>query len=264
MEPTLDLHATMGERGPGTPRSFSADDIDAALAEAKRLISAHIADSERTLRYTENSERRIVHSIRHVLRFDEQIANPCEIGFGPVGLTYHLLTGKPITGFDLVDTYLPLCRKLNIPLQELNLRTAGQLPTSEFDLVMLFEVIEHIDRPPAALLEEIRGCLASGGHLVMSTVNLTRLLNRVRLVLGRPLFADYDWSQLVMAHFREYTREELHRYLISAGFCEVNSAYYCQMDFRRGNLFAYGYRAACVVLPTLSNVIFLDAKASHI
>jgi SAM-dependent methyltransferase len=230
------------------------------LQEAKRLIAAHVPDPAPAVAYAERSEDRIVHTVQRILAEPRERGAACEIGFGAIGLTYHLVSGRPIAAFDLVDPYRSLCAKLDIPFARLDLRDPSALGAGRFDLVLLFEVIEHVDRPPAWILKDLRKALVPGGRLALSTPNLTRLLNRLRLLAGRPLFADYDWSEMEMAHFREYTREELERYAKAAGFVGIRSDYYCQPDFRRGMLFVTAYRAACRLRASFSNVIFLDAE----
>jgi SAM-dependent methyltransferase len=239
---------------------YGSNAVRDALREAKRLIAAHVPDAEPTVAYVERSEDRIVYTVQRVLAEPRVREAACEIGFGAIGLTYHLVSGRPIAAFDLVDRYRGLCGAMGIPFQQMDLRDAGALGTGRFDLVLLFEVIEHIDRPPAWILTELRKSLLPGGKLMLSTVNLTRLLNRLRLLAGRPLFADYEPGELVEAHFREYMREELERYARAAGFAAIRSDYYCQPDFRRGMLFVAAYRAACRLRARFSNVIFLDAE----
>lgn len=71
------------------------------------------------------------------------------------------------------------------------------------------EVIEHLARWPADVLRDIRAALKPGGLLLVTTQNLHRLSQRLRMLSGRRLFAHYVRENLVMAHLREYTPEEL-------------------------------------------------------
>ncbi len=52
-----------------------------------------------------------------------------------------------------------------------------------FNLVVCFEVLEHTFAP-AAIVQEQRRVLASGGHLVGSVPNITHLSNRLLLLFG--------------------------------------------------------------------------------
>ncbi len=61
---------------------------------------------------------------------------------------------------------------------------------SEFDCVLLGEVIEHIPNPDD-LLREIRRVLKEGGTLIISTPNLVSWANRILVPLGiQPLFTE--------------------------------------------------------------------------
>lgn len=235
--------------------------IVAAMESMRQLVREHVNDGGSTLEYVRLSEDRIVHSVEAVLKLNPPPQKACEIGLGPVGLTWHLLTGHPLIAVDIRETYIELCKSLGVPLHIINIRKEGALNVEPCDLVMFFEVIEHIDRPPNHLLDEISKVLIPGGHLMLSTVNLTRLSNRIRLLLGRPIFADYHPELLVMAHFREYTREELERYLVATGYTDVHAEYFCQPDTRRGPLPALIYRATCKVFPRLSNVMFIRGRS---
>jgi SAM-dependent methyltransferase len=71
-----------------------------------------------------------------------------------------------------------------------------------FDLIGLFDVLEHIDRDAAALVA-IRDLLAPGGHLVLT------------VPARRSLWSDVD---VAARHARRYERDELVARLDTAGF----------------------------------------------
>jgi 2-polyprenyl-3-methyl-5-hydroxy-6-metoxy-1,4-benzoquinol methylase len=77
-----------------------------------------------------------------------------------------------------------------------------ELQPSAFDMVISFQVIEHI-ADPVAFLEACIQQVQSGGWVVTTTPNSNRLTNRFLSLFGRPqLLADPQ-------HFREYTVSEL-------------------------------------------------------
>lgn len=73
------------------------------------------------------------------------------------------------------------------------------------DLVISYEVIEHVSGEPAAYLESLRALLSDGGRLVVSTPN--GLLSR-----GDPRLFQSRY------HTREYRPDELRQLLGAAGF----------------------------------------------
>lgn len=77
-------------------------------------------------------------------------------------------------------------------------------PARRPDLVVSFQVFEHLNDPDAYLRFCADVC-APGGHVAISTVNRLRLTNRLRARKGlAPVMED-------AMHFREYTRGELER-----------------------------------------------------
>jgi SAM-dependent methyltransferase len=99
-----------------------------------------------------------------------------------------------------------------------------------FDLVIIDNVIEHMYNPRRVLEECIR-VLRKGGVLAVMTPNQARLINRLRLILGKSVHYPIDYwmgarqdhickrGDMVFAgHIREYTVDELKRMLNSVSF----------------------------------------------
>ncbi len=95
---------------------------------------------------------------------------------------------------------------------------------SDYDLLLFVEVLEHLLVNPLLLFREFWGHLRPGGLLFLTTPNLARLGNRLKLVLGRsikesgryPLEAGQTYGHVV-----EYTRSELDQLLAVEGFAPV-------------------------------------------
>lgn len=153
---------------------------------------------------------------------------------------------------------------MNIPHFHLDLRGDIATPTEQYDLIIFCEVIEHIDRPPTEILEALRKWLKPGGTLLLSTVNLVRLSNRIRLAAGKEIFDRYSPSNLVMGHHREYVLEELKSYLDSAGFTCTRLYYYSQSDIRYSQLVQTAYVGLAKLFPKLSNVMYVWAQNPEI
>lgn len=97
-----------------------------------------------------------------------------------------------------------------------------------YDVVLLVEVLEHLLVNPLYLFREIRGHLKPGGYLLLTTPNLARLRNRIRLLVGRSIKDRWRYPRSVgevNGHVIEYSDGELRELLRSEGFrtvrCEV-------------------------------------------
>lgn len=135
-----------------------------------------------------------------------------------------------------------------------------------FDLVLFCEMIEHMLMDPLATLRQIHRILRPGGVLILTTPNVARLENVLRLLHGANLYDPYSGYGPYGRHNREFTRHELHRLLEFAGF-EVETSMTADghptdhtswgmyddaaplVDFRRPDLGHYLYVRARTVRP---------------
>jgi 2-polyprenyl-3-methyl-5-hydroxy-6-metoxy-1,4-benzoquinol methylase len=96
-----------------------------------------------------------------------------------------------------------------------------------FDVVILCEVIEHLPVPPHQILAKIRSWMKPGGTIFVTTPNLYRLRNIVRLTLGMRLFDHFyipDRGSSI-GHPFEYSAEHLTWQLTRGGFVDVEVSY---------------------------------------
>lgn len=93
-------------------------------------------------------------------------------------------------------------------------------PFSEgvFDVVLLCEIIEHLQNDPVAVLTEIHRVLKPGGALVLTTPNVNRLENVTRMVAGANIYDPYSGYGPYGRHNREYNKHELNLLLSYCGF----------------------------------------------
>lgn len=96
-------------------------------------------------------------------------------------------------------------------IEELEVPPAG----SGFDVVSLFEVIEHID-DPIAFLDKVQPFVKPGGWLVMSTIARTWLSWLTTNVVAEDLLrivprGTHDWNKYI-------NEEELRRYFVDRGW----------------------------------------------
>jgi SAM-dependent methyltransferase len=94
--------------------------------------------------------------------------------------------------------------------------TAGDILTTNhalademFDVVLFSEVIEHLQGNPRLALTEIARLLRPGGRVVLTTPNLARLANRLKLLAGYTPLERIGRPGTWGGHFREYTRSEI-------------------------------------------------------
>lgn len=78
-----------------------------------------------------------------------------------------------------------------------------------FDCVIFLETLEHLNRWPEHIINDIHKLIKPGGYLLMSTPNLVRLSNRFRMLLGRPPNNPFKYTDAGEHHVREYTLGEL-------------------------------------------------------
>lgn len=103
-----------------------------------------------------------------------------------------------------------------------------------FDVVVMCEVLEHLNFNPLPLLKEINRVLAPGGLFYLSLPNYARMKNRVAILRGEsagiPVSNFFDQldpadPEIANGHWREYTMPEVRTMLERLGF-RVAKHYY--------------------------------------
>ncbi|MEE9231531.1 MAG: methyltransferase domain-containing protein [Acidobacteriota bacterium] len=104
-------------------------------------------------------------------------------------------------------------------------------------LVFALEVVEHLASPSHLFAEAFR-ILAPGGYLLVTTPNVTRIGNVLKLLVGRSNFdrlipVDYEHPEDEWRpHFREYTLAEVCDFFRRAGFQVVEARHFLGEDTR--------------------------------
>lgn len=97
------------------------------------------------------------------------------------------------------------------------------LKDGSVEFVFALEVVEHLVSPSHLFAEAFRIC-APGGYLLVTTPNVTRIGNVLKLLIGRSNFdrltpPDYENSEDEWRpHFREYTMAEVTDFFRRVGF----------------------------------------------
>jgi SAM-dependent methyltransferase len=144
------------------------------------------------------------------------LPKPCrilEVGCGTGGNLDMLREFGTVFAFETDNTALELARRKSTCSDDIQ---PGRLPTENpfqedaFDLICLFDVLEHLDDDRQSLAQ-LRTCLNAGGCLVMTV----------------PAFS-WLWSNhdTFLHHQRRYTRPELMAMLETLGFRVERSTYF--------------------------------------
>jgi len=161
--------------------------------------------------------------------------------------------------------------KHSVPFCGVNLRH-GRLPyeSEAFDMVIMCEVIEHLNFNPLPTLMEINRVLKVGGYLYVGTPNQSRLANRLKAMAGKSLhnpiedfFAQLENNRnmIVGLHWREYTLDEMLEMLEKMGF-EVTRRYYYQdwSHSSSANIFLRLAQKVASMIPSLRTFQVLVAR----
>lgn len=103
------------------------------------------------------------------------------------------------------------------------------LADASADLVLMADVIEHLQHSPKPVLEEIKRILKPGGICLATTPNATRLTVRLKVALGFsnwPQVFDYYDKDFHDGHHHEYTISEFKEVFKRSGFLEKDFILY--------------------------------------
>jgi len=152
-----------------------------------------------------------------------------------------------VTGVDInPDRIKLLWKKYNINVIKVD-SEQELLPfkIDSYDIILFFEIIEHLRINPLYALREAYRTLKQGGQIIVSTPNITPI-DRIDFLLGRnfqeePVEAFKKLETLdYMGYLRLYTTNEVQNFLESVGF-EVTSYTY------KGNYIRTGWKAKIIM-----------------
>lgn len=103
-----------------------------------------------------------------------------------------------------------------------------------FDLVLFNEIIEHLRQSPVMALQEIYRVTRNNGYLMVTTPNISRSINRAKLLFGKTIMHSPDvyfeqqgkGNNIYHRHNREYTLEELSMLLEKTSWSVVKKDYF--------------------------------------
>lgn len=148
-------------------------------------------------------------------------------GWGHLMIALSML-GHIVQGIDINKEIqnLKAYKKYNINFEMCNL-SIQKFPYFDnfFDVIIFSEVLEHLNFHPKNIFKQIHYVLKVGGIILITTPNLLRLNNRIKLLIGKSINFDIkvDWNE--GAHYREYTKKEINYLLGSSGFERIKVKY---------------------------------------
>ncbi len=178
--------------------------------------------------WTKNKDRYL-----HLLTLIEQYytnGKILEIGAFPFHLTLLLKElNYDVTGIDLDPTrHKDIIKENGLNILSLDIEMDNLcLDDLTFELVLFFELFEHLRINPIETLKKINNVINPSGRLLLSTPNLYSIYNIGRFIIGKGFNNAYkEFNKLNtighMGHLREYTANEMVQFLSNSGFVNIN------------------------------------------
>lgn len=201
---------------PDAPRKLDRRAFDAAYDEV--VLGNAMVEG---LAYYQRYRDRYWQTLRHLARIPlPRPARVLEIGGGQIALLMSRLFGDQGTVADVSADHSGCIERFGLQHVVCDLYHDDLVAREEYDLVVLCEVIEHVPRPPHEVFAKIYRWLRPGGHVFLTTPNLFRLRNGLRLLLGWPVFCNFFVPRRgqPLGHFIEYSGDQMRWQLQHAGF----------------------------------------------
>ena len=137
-----------------------------------------------------------------------------DIGASP----YHLTIGAGKLGYDVFglnsmgdeEESRKRKEKFNFIVKNCDLgKNYFPFENNFFDLILFSETLEHFNFHPLAVFCEIFRVLKPGGKVIITTPNLLRLNNRVKMFIGKSINWNIKDNFTAMTHWREYAAFEI-------------------------------------------------------
>jgi methionine biosynthesis protein MetW len=160
------------------------------------------------------------------------ISKLLDVGCGTGDLTIFVankLGIKQIYGVDADKNALSKAKEKGIVTFKLDISNEKfPFPDETFDLVLLLDVIEHVENPDNAI-KEIHRVLRRRGSLLLTTPNMAAWYNRLLLLFGKPILGidlskeiryqyPFGVTQVISGHQRLYAVDSLKEILKFHGF----------------------------------------------
>jgi SAM-dependent methyltransferase len=171
--------------------------------------------------YYREHQPRYRRTIEHVARLGLPAgSNMLDIGGGQIALLCSKLFGHSAMLADVNSQYADAVTRFGLRFAQCDLLHDDLPERDHFDLVVMCEVIEHFPVPPHIVLSRIRRWIKPGGFILLTTPNLYRIRNSLRLLTGRRVFSRYFYPAAgqSIGHPIEYSGDHLAWHLEQGGF----------------------------------------------
>jgi SAM-dependent methyltransferase len=104
-----------------------------------------------------------------------------------------------------------------------------------YDVVVMCEVLEHLNFNPLPLIKDINRILSVGGLFYLSLPNVSSFTNRMRVLKGEPIMVTVNQffkqldpleAEIANGHWKEYTADEVREILTRLGFSIARQYYF--------------------------------------
>ena len=202
------------------PRTFTKAGFDAIYDKA--VAAGGAGAFLEVPAYYEAERERYLKTLRHVAALDlPRPARVLEVGGGQIAMLCKELFGDDGVVGDVSEKFAEQVTRHGVEFLKLNLLD-DDLPPSEhgrFDLVVMCEVIEHLPVPGHQPMQKVRSWLRPGGKALLTTPNLYRFRNVVRMFRGQKIFDRFHFPDggHCPGHQLEYSAAHLRWQLERAG-----------------------------------------------
>lgn len=198
------------------PRKVARAEFDAAYSEV--VLRGHFFEADD---YYLQHKRRYRRTLERVCRIPAPTpARILEIGGGQIVLLCNKLFGDSVVLGDVNPDYSKEVKDQGIEFAKCDLLHDDLDYRDEFDIIVLCEVVEHLPVPLYTILEKVKKWMKPGGHIFITTPNMYRFRNLVRLALGMRVFDLFLYPEpgKSIGHPFEYYEKHLRWHLDKAGF----------------------------------------------
>jgi len=139
-------------------------------------------------------------------------ASMLEIGGGQLAILCNKLFGYECDVADVSNAFSSSVKRNSLKFFQHNLLTGeGDLTTQRYNVIILLEVIEHIPIPAYVILNRLKALLNEGGIVFITTPNLFRIRNLVRMVAGVEFLDRFELPTGTegLGHQLEYSADHL-------------------------------------------------------
>ena len=238
-----------------------------------------IGEGENEYAYLNNLEHSYARTIKDVVPLLPKEGKVLEIGslFGVVSRILkqkgYAVTGTEIPEFHQSEKLRKLYSENGIAFDKVNLRDYKlPYPDESFDMVIICEVLEHLNFNPLPVLKEINRVLKKGSYIYCAMPNQARIENRLKLVFGRSIhdpiqyFFDQlnkDKNLIVSRHWKEYTMAEAIEMIGRMGF-EIKKNYNFSENGKTRFTFFTIIRLLLFIMPSFRQSLVVIGKKKEI